>query len=76
MARNASAALIDLQQVALSTPGEIPSFSTEALRYANVWESLARLEEGTTRRTALLNAAASFDLAGYEANAVRFSQQG
>ncbi len=70
MVRNASAALIDLQRVALSTPGEIPSFSTEALRYANVWESLAGLEEGTTRRTALLNAAASFDLAGYEANAV------
>jgi superfamily II DNA/RNA helicase len=70
MVRNASAALIDLQQVALSTPTEIPSFSAEALRYANVWESLAGLGEGTTRRTALLNAAASFDLAGYEANAV------
>jgi helicase len=70
MARNASAALIDLQHVALSTPAEIPSFSTEALRYANVWESLAGLEEGVARHTALLNAAAFFDLAGYEANAV------
>lgn len=70
MARNASAALFDLQQVALREPTLMPSFASEALRYANVWESLAGVEEGIARPAALLNAAAAFDLAGYEANAV------
>ena len=70
VARNAAAALLDLQQIALQDPLEIPSYSSEALSYAYVWESLATLQEASTRKTALLNAAAAYDLAGYEANAV------
>ena len=70
MARNATAALLDLQRVAFQQPTAIPSYSSEARSYAYVWESLATLEEASTRRTGLLNAAAAYDLAGYEANAV------
>ena len=40
-----------------------------ALRLARLWESLARLGEGTPRGYALLNAACAYELAGYQANA-------
>jgi superfamily II DNA helicase RecQ len=68
--RNAAAALFDLERLALSDPAALPAYTNEALQYAYVWESLAMLEEATTRDAALLNAAAAYDLAGYQANAV------
>lgn len=70
MVRNATAALVDLQRIAFKDPTRIPAYTAEALRYAYVWESLATLEEAGTKRTSLLNAAAAYDLAGYQANAI------
>ena len=45
------------------------SLQADALRLARLWESLARLGEGTPRSYALLNAACAYELAGYQANA-------
>ncbi|HEX6806882.1 MAG TPA: DEAD/DEAH box helicase [Gemmatimonadaceae bacterium] len=70
MARNLTGALFELERIAFENASSIPTYSAEALRYAYAWESLAALGEAGTRRTDLLNAAASYDLAGYEANAV------
>lgn len=44
-------------------------------RVAQGWESLARLKERTTSNTALLNAAAAYDFAGYQANAACLARQ-
>ena len=40
-----------------------------ALRLARLWESLAKIEEGVSTETAILNAAVSYEYAGYQANA-------
>ena len=69
--RNAVAAGHCLERLALS--GEEPSqdFSGIARRFALAWESLSTLREGgTNRELALLNAAAAYDFAGHQANAI------
>lgn len=48
--------------------------SAPALRLARLWEGLWKLNEGTPRGYALLNAACSYELAGYQANAACLSR--
>ncbi len=45
------------------------AWAVPALRLARLWESLAKIREGVTTETAILNAAVSYEFAGYQANA-------
>ena len=69
--RNATAARHCLEEVALSGGSTSDEFSLIARRFALAWESLATLREGgTNQEVALLNAAAAYDFAGNQANAI------
>ena len=48
--------------------------SAPTLRLARLWENLWKLNEGTPRGYALLNAACAYELAGYQANAACLSR--
>jgi helicase len=67
--RNVTGALLDLEFLGSERPGELEQYETDARQIAQVWESLSNLGERTTRVTALTNAAAAYELAGYQANA-------
>ena len=66
--RNAVAVMVELQGPDLGASD--PEVRKKiARRVAQLWESLARLEEKTSRRLALTNAAIAYEIAGYQANA-------
>ena len=68
--KNTAAALYALEESALSDPVNYLTHHADHSRQLGLaWESLARLGEGATRPTALLNAALAYELAGYQANA-------
>jgi helicase len=73
--RNVVAATFELKQLAQSDPNSINDLSDAALKFARVWEALAKLQESTTRETALLNAALNYELAGYQANTACIAKQ-
>lgn len=73
--RNATAALFDLETIASDEPGRMAGLTTAARHFAQAWESLAKLGERTSRQTALINAAALYELAGYQANAACIARQ-
>jgi superfamily II DNA/RNA helicase len=66
--RNASVAFSEIERLAIEEPGGVDSISAATLQYARLWESLAVLEESVDRDSALLHAAAAYELAGYQAN--------
>lgn len=68
LARNTTAALLELETMSLVTPTLLEQSSESARRLAQTWESLAILEEGASRISALMNAAVAYELAGYQAN--------
>ena len=69
--RNAIAARHCLEELALSADRPQREFPLITRRFALAWESLSILSEGgTNREIALLNAAAAYDFAGYQANAI------
>jgi superfamily II DNA/RNA helicase len=68
--RNLVVATFELETIARSSPMSIGDLSSAARRFALIWESLAQLQEGTSRNSALLNAAVNYELAGYQANAM------
>lgn len=55
-------------------PRDLDYVGPYALRLARLWESLARLNEKTPRGHALLSAACSYELAGYQASAACLSR--
>src|SRR6185369_1168342 len=69
------AATFELKQLAQSDPNSVNDLSDAALKFARVWEALAKLQESTTRETALLNAALNYELAGYQANTACIAKQ-
>lgn len=74
--RNIAMATFELENVARRTPHQIvDDLSTAARKFALMWESLAQLQEATTRETALVNAAVNYELAGYQANAMCIARQ-
>ncbi len=75
LVRNLTAGLFDLETVSLSEPAAIDEVSGQARQVAQAWESLARLEEKTSRPVAYVNAAAAYELAGYQANAACLARQ-
>lgn len=75
LARNLTAAIVDLERLHTDGTPEPDGVITAARQVAAAWESLARLEERRDREPALINAAAAYDLAGYQANAVSIARQ-
>ena len=75
LATRRTAGLFDLETVSLSDPAAIDEISSQATQVARAWESLARLEDRTSRPIAYLNAAAAYELAGYQANAACLARQ-
>lgn len=55
--------------MATAAPEQFDNLRAMARQVAQGWESFAKLKERTSQRTALLNAAAAYDFAGYQANA-------
>src|SRR5688572_25635083 len=73
--RNLAYATDALQLLSVDTDQPVPAWSAQARLVASIWEALAKLREGTTRDVALLNAAATYELAGYHANAAYIARQ-
>jgi helicase len=67
--RNATGATQLLKNVALQNSEQRRAFEGIARQLAQTWEALARLDGDASRSTSLLNAAISYELAGYQANA-------
>lgn len=69
MLRNMVFAGVELDNLVQQQPDELDHKTLGARKLALIWESLAQLREGTDRKTALVNAAVNYEIAGYEANA-------
>ena len=70
LAKNGTAAVLDLLTVADGTPEKLAELQHLSLRVARLWESLSKLSPNVFRRAALVNSAAAYEMAGYQANAV------
>lgn len=73
--RNLVRVTFELQNLSIENVEQINDLSNAARQFALIWESLAQLQEATTRNTALLNAAVNYELAGYQANALCIAKQ-
>ncbi len=67
--RNLTLASYELAQLAQTDVPMIEASTDAILKYAFTWEALAHTREKTGSRTAFLNAALAYELAGYQANA-------
>jgi len=68
--KNAIFLTIELEKIAKNTPNVIDKYSEVAKINAQLWEALAKLKESTSEKTALINAAVNYEIAGYQANAM------
>jgi superfamily II DNA/RNA helicase len=73
--RNIVMATFELENISRENPDKIEDLSGAARKFALIWESLAQLREATSRKTALINAAVNYELAGYQANAMGIAKQ-
>ena len=73
--RNSAAALYALEAATLADPDYAVKNVKRSRQLALAWESLAKLDEGVTKPTALLNAALAYELAGYQANAAYLAKE-
>ena len=73
--RNSAAALYALEASALDNLSSVLDRQNYSKQIALAWESLAKLSEGTTRPTALLNAALAYELAGFQANSAYLAKE-
>ena len=64
-----------LEATVLENPKATLEHRNHSRQLALAWESLAKLTEGATRPTALLNAALAYELAGYQANATYLAKE-
>ena len=73
--RHSAAALYALEMSALANPAFPKEQQVWSRQLALAWESLARLSEGPSQSTSLLNAAISYELAGYQANSAFLAKE-
>src|SRR6266571_8174404 len=73
--RNIAGATFVLTALSQRNLAELARLDKAAYRFALTWESLAKLGEGVSRETALINAAVSYEMAGYQANAACLARQ-
>lgn len=69
LVRNIMAINFGLETLSVEMPVVLEELQNEVKQFALLWESLAKLEEGVNYSTALLNAAVTYEIAGYQANA-------
>lgn len=69
--RNIIAETFELERLSASEPSRLndKGLQNATYQFALAWESISKLEEGSDKSTSLLNAALSYELAGYQANA-------
>ena len=73
--RNSVAALYAFETATLTDPDYAAREKKKARQIAFAWENLAKLGEGVTRSSALLNAALANELAGFQANATYLAKK-
>lgn len=67
--RNATTLSFMIESMAYTNPELLKNIGQSTLRLALLWENLARLNEKTNPRKALINSAIAYQIAGYQANA-------
>ncbi len=67
--RNLTAASMAIDVIANKEPERLDEFSKPMRRIASAWEGLARIGDKINRNSAYLNAAAIYEIAGFQANA-------
>lgn len=67
--KNVTGASIIIRILLEEKKQEIQELQSIILKIASIWESLAKLNELTDKKLALMNAAVNYQLAGYQANA-------
>jgi superfamily II DNA/RNA helicase len=70
-----TALLAEIVREAVRRPEDTSILGPAAKRLASTWEGLARTQESTSRHTALLNAAAAYELAGMQANGIALARR-
>lgn len=76
LVRNLRAILSGLQRITCENVAVIDDLASVALQNARAWEAIAGLQGSPdASRTALVNAAAAYELAGYQANAICLSRK-
>ena len=73
--RNSAAAFYALETMAIVDADNAALNMDRSRQLALAWQSLAQLAEGASRPSALLNAALSYELAGYQANAAYLAKE-
>ena len=75
LVRNITGIMMELEDISNTYSVNSNEFKTISHQVARAWESLGKLEERTSRRTAFLNSAICYEMAGYQANALTMSRQ-
>lgn len=73
--KNASASSFVLEEAVLHESGSLQQTADFSRRLASLWENLSQLGGHTPKDVALLNAAISYELAGFQANASCMAKQ-
>src|SRR5712692_2551817 len=73
--RNLTATIFETETLSEGGKYSRESLGEATRQFALAWESLAKLSEGSARSSALINAAISYELAGYQANAACLARQ-
>ena len=75
LVRNIAGIMLELEDLMAKGYYDRDKFKGMARQVARAWECLGRLEERTSKETAFLNSAISYEMAGYQANALSMSRQ-
>ena len=75
LVRNITGIMLELEDLIAKGYYDGDKFKGLARQVARAWECLGRLEESTSKETAFLNSAISYEMAGYQANALSMSRQ-
>lgn len=67
--RNLTAASMAFDAISTNEPENLGGLSKSIRRIASAWEGLARLGDKVNKNTAYMNAAVTYEIAGYQANA-------
>jgi hypothetical protein len=68
--RNLTALFLNLQNLSLIDTSKVYLVSVQAKWLAQVWESISKLDERDYSQTLLINSAVTYEISGYQANAL------
>lgn len=75
IAKNMALLTFQLRKLAQVAPEQVAGIQDAVRDVAFLWEALAQIREGAGPRSALLNAAVAYELAGFQANAASLARQ-